>query len=399
MNNTSKQIFRKYRFCFRQGMETSMRKEYWAHKALKKTASIIKKDILITNQSGQVIDASKAEFLGHTHKAALHSIQRNVPIEIEEEDMKFWQADTPCIVVPFEYEGVAYGTVIILDHPDVVRDYSHLLKLNAEFIIAQEKEREEDHHFQLSRTQMLSHIIFNQDRQIQSYNRKGLLEQLGLNETFTVGLIQIHTISKSKIKHLRQSLNNWKLPNDDVIEITPQDYIFIFKTNKNRGTTLQDIKHFIETHQQDEILNKSLITLGSMNTGIHGLIQSYNESISLQKLIRSLDITEGVHTYKEYELETICRNISHYTPSNETSLVTNYKKLLNFGEDKYLNETVEAYFRNHGKLVKTANDLYIHRNTLNYRIKKIHDITGWDPNTIDGIVLLRIAQLLYKKTK
>lgn len=313
--------------------------------------------------------------------------------------MKFWQTETPCIVVPFEHEGVAYGTVIILDHPDVVRDYSHLLKLNAEFIITQEKEREEEHHFQLSRTQMLSHIIFNQDRQIQSYNRKGLLEQLGLNETFTVGLIQIHTISKSKIKHLRQSLNNWKLPNDDVIEITPQDYIFIFKTNKNRGTTLQDIKHFIETHQQDEILNKSLITLGSMNTGIHGLIQSYNESISLQKLIRSLDITEGVHTYKEYELETICRNISHYTPSNETSLVTNYKKLLNFGEDKYLNETVEAYFRNHGKLVKTANDLYIHRNTLNYRIKKIHDITGWDPNTIDGIVLLRIAQLLYKKTK
>ncbi|HDK5697980.1 TPA: helix-turn-helix domain-containing protein, partial [Staphylococcus pseudintermedius] len=57
---------------------------------------------------------------------------------------------------------------------------------------------------------------------------------------------------------------------------------------------------------------------------------------------------------------------------------------------------IEAYFRNHGKLVKTANDLFIHRNTLNYRIKKIHEITGWDPNTIDGIVLLRIAQLLYE---
>ncbi|WP_241955406.1 hypothetical protein [Staphylococcus chromogenes] len=52
-----------------------MRKEYWAHKALKKTASIIKKDILITNQSGQVIDASKAEFLGLHIR--LRSIQFN----------------------------------------------------------------------------------------------------------------------------------------------------------------------------------------------------------------------------------------------------------------------------------------------------------------------------------
>lgn len=376
-----------------------MRKEYWAQKTIKKTASIIKKDILVTNQSGQVIASSNTKYLGQSHKAAIHSIRRNVPLEIEEEDMKFWHVDSPCIVVPFEDESDTHGTVIILGHPDDIRDYSHLLKLNAEFIVSQEKERADEHNSRLSRTQTLSYILFNQNRQIQNYNRKGILEHLGLNEALTVGLIQIDTTSKAKIKHLRKMLNNWKLPNDDIIEIMPQEYIFIFKANKNRGRTLKEIKQFIEKQHEEETLNKTLITLGSLNTGVQGLIQSYNEAIALQKLIRSLGHFEGVHTYKEYELETLCSNISHFTPNNETSLVSNYKKLLDFGEDKYLNETVEAYFRNHGKLVKTANDLYIHRNTLNYRIKKIHDITGWDPNTIDGIVLLRIAQMLYTKSK
>lgn len=380
------------------GWKFKMRKEYWTQKTIKKTASIIKKDILITNQSGQVIAASAPNYLGQSHKAALHSVNRNLPIEIEDEDMKFWDVDSPCIVVPFEHQNVAQGTVIILGQPDEIRDYSRLLKLNAEFIITQEQERLDAHQSQLSRTQMLSFILFNQDRQIQNYNRKGIIEQLGLNDDTAAALIHIETTSKSKIRSLRDAIEKWKLPNDDIIETSPQDYIFLFKGNKHRGTSLNELKAFIEA-QQDEVLKKTLITIGSFNTGIQGLIQSYNEAISLQKLIRALRHTEGVHTYKEYELETICNNISYFTPSNETSLVSNYKKLLDFGEDKYLNETVEAYFRNHGKLVKTANDLYIHRNTLNYRIKKIHDITGWDPNTIDGIVLLRIAQMLYKKSE
>ncbi|MCO4340263.1 PucR family transcriptional regulator [Staphylococcus agnetis] len=380
------------------GWTFKMRKEYWAQKTIKKTASIIKKDILITNQSGQVIAASTPNYLGQSHKAALHSVNRNVPIEIENEDMKFWNVDSPCIVTPFEHDNTAHGTVIILGQPDEIRDYSRLLKLNAEFVINQEKERAESYSNQLSRTQMLSYILFNQERQIQNYNRKGIIDQLGLNEQTAVALIHIETTSKSKIRSLRDALDKWKLPTDDIIETSPQDYIYLFKSNKHRGTSLKALKDFI-SNQQDDILKKTMITIGAFNMGVQGLIQSYNEAMSLQKLIRTLRHTDGVHTYKEYELETICNNISYFTPSNETSLVTNYKKLLDFGEDKYLNETVEAYFRNHGKLVKTANDLFIHRNTLNYRIKKIHDITGWDPNTIDGIVLLRIAQMLYKKSK
>ncbi|MBU3872507.1 sugar diacid recognition domain-containing protein [Staphylococcus coagulans] len=376
-----------------------MIKQHWAQKVVKKASSIIKSDVLILNRSGYVIATSNSDKIGVFYPAARHSIQRNLSIDIEKEDMKFWKVKQTGVIIPITHSGKTYGALFVVGEPDEIRIYSHLLKLNAEFIVEQEFERSTRFEETLSRTQMLAHILFNPQRQIQAYNRKNVIEKLGLNEDFTVALISINSTSKTKIMTLRRALEDWKLPSDDIIEISPSEYVFILKSNDNRGQTQSEIRASIESEMKDEIFSRTLITLGSITNGLQGLIQSYNEATSLKVLMHDLKIQEGLHTYKSHELETICNNIKKFTPSNEMSLVSNYKKLLDFGEDKYLNETIEAYFRNHGKLVKTANDLFIHRNTLNYRIKKIHEITGWDPNTIDGIVLLRIAQILYERAQ
>lgn len=370
--------------------------QHWAQKTVKKIAAIIKRNVQVVNKSGQIIATSNSERLGEIHYAARHSIQRNLPIEIEEEDMNFWKVNTPGIIVPFEYQEKTYGALLIAGPPEEIRESSRLIKVTAECIIEQEIEHSARLKSSLSRTQMLSNILFNKDIPTHNYSRKQIIDFLGLNHKAAVASISINTTSKSKIRSLKSILNNWQLHDDDILELTPQEWIFIFKANSNRGKTLEELKHFIENAMSQDSFERTLITIGDFNTGLHGLIQSYNEAQSLRKLVSTMERSEGVFTYKDHELEIICQNIRKHSPDEEASLIANYKKLVSFGGDKYLNETVEAYFKNHGKLVKTANDLFIHRNTLNYRIKKIHEITGWDPNTIDGIVLLRIAQHLYK---
>lgn len=371
--------------------------QHWAQKVVKKVATIIKRNVQVTNQSGQIIATSNTKRLGEIHSAALHSIERHLPIEIEEQDLNFWKVKAPGIILPFEYNEKTYGALIISGPPEEVREFSHILKITAEFIIEQEFERSHRLKNEMSRTQTLSNLLFNRDHSVHSYNRKQIVEALGLNSRLAVATISIHSTSKSKISALKSVLSNWQLHDDDLLELTPQELIFIFKANTHRGNTQEELKHFIQNAMEDELFERTVITLGDFNTGIDGLIQSYNEAKTLKHLIESLNKVEGLYTYKDYELDLICQNIKRYTPNLEASLVANYHKLVSFGGDKYLNDTVEAYFKNHGKLMKTANDLYIHRNTLNYRIKKIHEITGWDPNTIDGIVLLRIAQYLYKR--
>lgn len=46
--------------------------------------------------------------------------------------------------------------------------------------------------------------------------------------------------------------------------------------------------------------------------------------------------------------------------------------------DSETNQMVNLFFKNHGKLSQTAKQLFIHRNTLVYRIDKFYRLTGFD---------------------
>jgi len=62
-------------------------------------------------------------------------------------------------------------------------------------------------------------------------------------------------------------------------------------------------------------------------------------------------------------------------------------------------QTLEAFFAENCNVSDTAKRLYIHRNTLLYRLDKFKQETGMDVRDFDHAVLVRLALLLYKVTK
>jgi DNA-binding PucR family transcriptional regulator len=61
--------------------------------------------------------------------------------------------------------------------------------------------------------------------------------------------------------------------------------------------------------------------------------------------------------------------------------------------------TLEQFFSLDCNVSETAKKLYIHRNTLLYRLDKFKQETGLDVRTFNHAVLVKIALLLYKVTK
>jgi carbohydrate diacid regulator len=58
-------------------------------------------------------------------------------------------------------------------------------------------------------------------------------------------------------------------------------------------------------------------------------------------------------------------------------------------EDQSIGEVVEGLVRNDLNISQTAKSLFVHRNTLLYRMDKIRDATGLDPrNVMDLFTLL-----------
>ncbi len=56
-----------------------------------------------------------------------------------------------------------------------------------------------------------------------------------------------------------------------------------------------------------------------------------------------------------------------------------------------LKELVESFIRNNGSHQNVANEMYVHRNTVNNQLKKIEKIIGLDPNTIESQVKMYLG--------
>jgi purine catabolism regulator len=59
-------------------------------------------------------------------------------------------------------------------------------------------------------------------------------------------------------------------------------------------------------------------------------------------------------------------------------------------------ETIIAYFGHHGNVSQTADALYIHRNTLSYRLERIQELTGQDLEDPDERLALQLALKLWQ---
>jgi purine catabolism regulator len=58
--------------------------------------------------------------------------------------------------------------------------------------------------------------------------------------------------------------------------------------------------------------------------------------------------------------------------------------------------TLETYFRHNGNISQAADALFIHRNTLIYRMERIAEITGLDLDNTETRLALQLALRIHK---
>ena len=78
--------------------------------------------------------------------------------------------------------------------------------------------------------------------------------------------------------------------------------------------------------------------------------------------------------------EGILRPLAEYDQQNRGSLV----------------KTVEAYFNHHGNISQTAESLFVHRNTLLYRMERIQELTNLQLDQANQRLALHLALKLWQ---
>lgn len=217
---------------------------------------------------------------------------------------------------------------------------------------------------------------------------KGKLLGINFNEnyfnTITIDFSKSYNYSKTILnKSIEQAkkLAKYICNNNNDIEYIP--YIKMDKSISVifYSVSSSKIKNFFELvkkeylNKENEFINNKenlFIGIGSLETNISGIKKTYFNSIESIKCGKIFKENSMIFDYSEMEI---------YCILNE-SISNNAEKLRNLVlakvEDEELINTLIQYYQCDRNLEETAKKLFIHKNTIKYRLHKIKELTGLD---------------------
>ena len=137
------------------------------------------------------------------------------------------------------------------------------------------------------------------------------------------------------------------------------------------------------------------IGVGNSKAYLDEVKKSRNEASTALRAAEVSGLKGQIFFYRDQGIYTLLSHVDD-TRILDTYVEEKLGKLLQADElnDGNLSETLENYLNCSCNVKKTAEEMFLHRNTLNYRLKKIREILGCDLENLDTCLELKLAFLI-----
>ena len=122
--------------------------------------------------------------------------------------------------------------------------------------------------------------------------------------------------------------------------------------------------------------------------------EAFEEARNAINVGRTYHPNRRVFVYRNLLLERFLSDVSPEMGAGYNAMIFNRKTARLFNEEMV--HTIETFFDNSLNLSETARKLYIHRNTLVYRLEKVQHAIGLDLRNFDDAVTFKMMMLLGK---
>ncbi|MBP2241520.1 DNA-binding PucR family transcriptional regulator [Cytobacillus eiseniae] len=174
-------------------------------------------------------------------------------------------------------------------------------------------------------------------------------------------------------------------------------FIWIDETNgiiieeKSKTAYEENDFHSISATLESDFYIKSLFYIGKFRTGSVALRETFFLERELFVHAMNHPLKERILSFEKIFPTLLAFNL----PKTSSKLLYNdVIQVLN--EDPELRKTIEAYFEHHSNTSLASKKLYIHRNTLKYRLNQFSKKTNIDLNDFKSVFTVYLACLLAK---
>jgi len=182
---------------------------------------------------------------------------------------------------------------------------------------------------------------------------------------------------------------------DYVLNINENDVVFIKQVNEN---TTEDQLCVYAQKISDEIqrvCGRSVsIGIGSISSYLRELASSYKEAQVAIQVGRIFYADKKIMHYQNLGIGRLIYQLP--TTLCEMFLSEVFKKNSIEALDQETLFTIQKFFENNLNVSETSRKLFVHRNTLVYRLEKIKKITGLDLREFDDAIVFKVALMVKK---
>lgn len=198
-----------------------------------------------------------------------------------------------------------------------------------------------------------------------------------IDDLYFVAIFNIEDIDKGKdyieyiIDYMKVKLRNINVK--FLLDIFENNIICIINNILDKEFKIKQVLNEINNNLNES--NTSILSIGRNYTNIFDIKSSYEECINILDYYKYQEYNDQIIDYDKigfYKLLFYIKDIDQLKLYRNEAI----GKLLEYDKDKNSNmlKTLKIYLYNDCNLINTSNKLFIHRNTLIYRVNKIKSI-------------------------
>ncbi len=181
---------------------------------------------------------------------------------------------------------------------------------------------------------------------------------------------------------------------------------FVIAVNEENTVLIKELRYSDDSKEIDktakaiidtlntELMVKAQIGIGTIVDNIRDISRSFKEAQTALQIGSIFDSDKAIINYNNLGIGRLIYQL----PTTMCKLYL--KEVFSKGSFEALDQetlfTIQKFFENNLNVSETSRQLYVHRNTLVYRLDKIQKITGLDLRNFDDAIIFKVSMLVKK---
>ncbi|MFC0524723.1 CdaR family transcriptional regulator [Pontibacillus salicampi] len=387
-----------------------------AQSIVEETQTIMKRNINFMNQDGRIIASMDRNRIGDYHEGAEQVLQQQQTVIISSKEQ--YKGAKPGVNLPVHLHEQVVGVIGITGEPQEVTQLGELVQRMTEILIKEAYLEDQIELENRAKETFINEWIANDFEDEKLFATRGMMFDINIHQPRVAVILELPALQEVfyenftnatldvreevKLQRFRRDIErliqqHFPEPNDHVLlPYGSSRYYILLSVNGRIDSKARKEKITYRMNKIQEGLfhtyhQPSVVGIGRLCLSPPSMKYSVEEA--KRALRYAVDHSKPLFYFEDLGIESFLYDIS---PSVRADFLERILKPAELTKIPSILETLEVFYHNNGSITETADKLHVHKNTLQYRLKKVAAITGYDPRQLKDSTLLQIALSFYK---